>query len=388
MTLMFSTRSATSASDLIPGRGRVRGWGKKRPELAQSAMWACTRLRADLISTLPIDTYRKVLGAQIETPKPPVLFAPGGEQVDILEWMYSSNVELDTVGNSFGAITERDGNDLPARIDLVAREDVMVRSEKGKITYWFAGKKQDHANVWHERQFTAAGIAIGLSPLAHAALDLQQYAAAQEFAAAWFGGGLVPMAHLKYSEQKLPPKEVEVIKARFALAIENGEPLVTGKDWEYSPTDVAKAQANFITSMQFSDLQICRYFGVPGDLVDANTAGQSITYANITQRNLQFLILNLGSAITRREKALGKLVVPPTFVKLNSDALLRMDPETIAKMLGQEVRDRILAPSEARQLQNRAPFTEQQIAEFAVLFPSRSTGSATDTDPNKQEQQP
>lgn len=381
MSFLFRSGGSGAAS-LIPsrvgwrgGRGTSRGGA-----LGQSAMWASVRLRADLISTLPIDVYRRVGGHQIEVPKPPVLVTPGGEHVDITEWLYSSQNDLDLVGNAFGSITELDGAGKPARIDLVARQDVTVRSEKGEITYWFGGKKQDRSLVWHERQFTQSGQVLGLSPLAHAASTLQQHTAAQDFAAAWFGGGIVPSGHLKYGSAKVPTKQAEAIKARFQLSIENGDPFVSGNDWEYKPTDVAQAQANFIEAMKFSDTEICRFMGVPGDLIDANETGASITYANITQRNLQFLVLNLGSSIKRRERALSRMVAQPRFVRLNSEALLRMDPETVSKMLGQQVRDRLRAPSEAREKIDLGPFTAAQLAEFKELFPAQYAKQVAERD--------
>lgn len=378
MSFMFREKREAQFSDLPSRVGWRRNVTSKKGALGHSAAWGCIRLRSDLISTLPIDTYRKVPWGQVEVPKPPVLVEPGGEKVEIVEWMYSSQSDLDTVGNSFGIITEFDGIGLARRIDLVAREEISVQSFKGEVTYRVNGKIIDPALVWHERQYTSAGMVVGLSPLAYAAMDMQAHAAAQEFAAAWFGGGLVPLSHLKYSEGTVPPAQVEAIKARHQLAIENGDPLVTGKDWEYKPIDVAQAQSNFITAMQFSDTQICRYFGVPGDLIDANQSGSSITYANITQRNLQFLVLNLGAAIKRREVALSRLLPRPRFVKLNSDALLRMDPQTVSTMLGQQVRDRLVAPSEARELMNRAPFTPEQLEEFKELFPAQYTKTAVE----------
>lgn len=382
MSLMF--RAQRSASDLIPGRvGWRRGPTTKKAALAHSAVWACTALRGNLISTLPIDVYRKVGRDQVEVPKPPVLNTPSRADVDITEWLYSSQTDLDAVGNAFGTIVERDGAGIPRRVDLVAREEVSVQSHNGEITYWYSGKKQDPDTVWHERQYTSSGMVVGLSPLANAALDLQQHAAAQQFAAAWFGGGLMPLGHLKHNEQRVPAREAEAIKLRYRLAIENGDPLVTGKDWEYNPVDAAKAQANFIEAMRFSDVQICRYFGVPGDLIDANVSGASITYANITQRNLQFLILHLGPTIKRREVKLSQLVIAPRFVKLNSEALLRMDPETVSKMLGQQVRDRLRAPSEAREKLNLAAYTDDQLQEFRTLFPniySQGAGEPTAAD--------
>jgi hypothetical protein len=59
-------------------------------------------------------------------------------------------------------------------------------------------------------------------------------------------------------------------------------------------------------------------------------------------------------------------------VKLNTDALLRMDPEARARTIGSQITNRTLAPSEARALENRPPFTEDQLAEFDRLFGSRS----------------
>jgi hypothetical protein len=67
--------------------------------MRHSAVWACLRLRADLVSTMPLDVYRRVNGMQVEMPKPPILVQPGGERVDMCEWLYSSQVDLDRAGN-------------------------------------------------------------------------------------------------------------------------------------------------------------------------------------------------------------------------------------------------------------------------------------------------
>lgn len=107
-------------------------------------------------------------------------------------------------------------------------------------------------------------------------------------------------------------------------------------------------------------------------MIDAEVSTGSITYANVTQRNLQLLIMNIGPAVVRREKALSRLTPKPQFVKLNSDALLRMDPKAISEKLKLEIDARITTPSEARGLMNKAPLTDEQIAEFALLFPNKA----------------
>lgn len=63
-----------SADQLIPQRSEGRRGAAvvtSETALRHSAVWACLRLRANLVSTMPLDLYRRVNGVQIEVPKPP-----------------------------------------------------------------------------------------------------------------------------------------------------------------------------------------------------------------------------------------------------------------------------------------------------------------------------
>lgn len=124
--------------------------------------------------------------------------------------------------------------------------------------------------------------------------------------------------------------------------------------------------------MQYSDQALARFFGVPGDVIDVNTTTGSVTYANITQRNLQLLVLNMGGAIKRREDAFSRhLVANPRFVKLNRDAVLAMDAKTRADLFKVQIDARLRTPSEIRVLEDREPYTDEQYAEFDRLFGAR-----------------
>ena len=72
---LFRTRSIDflGASGLIADRTRSRGSSVSvtpSTALRHSAVWACRRLRGDLVSTLPIDVFRIVDGVQVEMSKP------------------------------------------------------------------------------------------------------------------------------------------------------------------------------------------------------------------------------------------------------------------------------------------------------------------------------
>ena len=82
-----------------------------------SAVWACLRLRADLVSTLPVDVYRRVDGRAVEVPKPPVLVHPSAMHPMLNEWLYATQIDLDRYGNAFGRIVARDGAGRPAQIE-------------------------------------------------------------------------------------------------------------------------------------------------------------------------------------------------------------------------------------------------------------------------------
>lgn len=376
---LFSPRSlpAPTADQLIPQRPTQKAGAAvvtNETALRHSAVWACLRLRANLVSTMPVDLYRKVDGIQVEVPKPPVLVKPGGGTADITEWLYSSQVDLDRSGNCFGIVTAKDGLGFPAAIELVPVPEVTVRVKAGKLHKYKIGSELfDPETIWHEKQYTVSGLHVGLSPLAYAAWSIGEYLSIQQFALDWFGNGAVPSAHLKNTAKTLDPDKSDEVKRRFKAATQNQDLFVTGNDWEYKMIQADAAGADWIEAKRYGIGDIARFFDCPGDLIDAAVSGSSVTYANMTQRNLQFLIMSLGPAIIRRENALSSLTSRPRFVKLNTGALLRMDPKTRADMLRTQIESRQLAPSEARAIEDRQPFTENQLAEFDRLFGKGTT---------------
>jgi HK97 family phage portal protein len=220
---------------------------------------------------------------------------------------------------------------------------------------------------------------VGLSPVAYAAWTIGEYLSIQDFALDWFGNGTIPAAILKNKKKTVSLDEAAKTKARFKASVQQGDLFVTGDDWDYQMVQAQQAGMEWIEAKRYGISDIARFFDCPGDLIDAVVSGQSVTYANITQRNLQLLIMNLGPAVVRREAAFSKLVYGSRYVKLNTDALLRMDPKARAETLKLQIESRQRAPSEARELDNLPPFTAKQLEEFATLFGAPRTQPTTAT---------
>lgn len=337
--------------------------------LRSSAVWACLRLRADLISTMPVDVYRYVGGVQVEVTAPQLFVTPGGPSVPITEWLYSTQVDLDRYGNAFGLITERDGSGNPARIDLLSAGEMQVKVKDGEIAeYRYRANIYPPEMVWHEKQFTVAGLHVGLSPLAYAAWTLGNFISAQEFATSWFSNGGHPTGHLQNTKTTLNNDQAAEAKDRFKAAVKDGDVFVSGNDWTYTVGQSAEAGAMFLDAMGATNSDVCRFLGVPVDMIDVErTEKSAITYANVSQRNLQLLVINLNPAIIRREVALSGALAKPRFVKLNTDALLRMDPTGRVNLINAQLASKSITVTEARVLDNRPEYTPAQLEELKAF---------------------
>jgi len=385
-----------SASDVIPHRlGMQIAPGhmiNSESALRHSAVWACLRLRANLISTMPVDVFRRAQYGlpHVKVETPPVILNPGGQEVDYLEFMWGTQFDLDRAGNTIGIITQRNGYGLPAEIELVPLAWVSVNViDNVLVEYMIRGKSYRPDQIWHEKQYTVPGFHLGLSPLMYAAWCIGEHLSIQDFAISWFTSGGIPRGHMQNTVlPTLTNLQAEEIKARAKESIRSGDVLVTGKDWEYKLIQAEQTGMEWLEARSIGLAEIARFLDCPADLIDAAISGSSVTYANVVQRNLQLLIMSLGPAIRRRENSLNKLLPNRQFVRLDTDSLLRMDPATRAEVVAHRIQSRVLAPSEARLMEDLPPMTDAQIAEFERFWPTRGPmpmGKPPDMSPDKPE---
>jgi HK97 family phage portal protein len=374
----------TGAQDLVPLRfgGGTRKVGNQvitdDRAMRHSVVWACLKLRAGLLSSFPVDQYRDVLGVQTEWPyKPTILTDPGGTKVSMSKFMSMTQIDRDRSGNAVGLIVERSAmksryypEGLPARIELKPAAACSYIERKDRPDVWrIDGKFYDPRDVYHETSNQIAGLKVGLPTIVYAALAIGEGMSMQQHGLDWFGSGGIPKARMRNIAKRLNPSEIATAKQWYADTINNGDVLVTGNDWEYDFIQSQTAGMEFIEGRKMSDTAICRFFDTPADLVDVQaSSGGSITYANITQRNTQFLIYHMGPTVTDREEDLTRLLPQPRYVKLNTDALLRMDPETRQVVMRSRIEGRQLTNAEARGLDNMKPLTSKDKDEFIEIY--------------------
>lgn len=343
--------------------------------MTHSAYWSCLRLRADLVSTFPADVYRDFEGIAVEMPKPPIMVDPGGVEWDFQEWMWASQRDLDSTGNAIGLIRERNAistryypDGLPSMIELFDTRGCSIVMHKGKRQYRIDGKLYNPNEVYHERQYRMSGSPVGLSPLMMAAACIGEYLSLQQYGLDWFAGGGVPKAWMQNTRKTVGDEERTAAKQWYADTVGNGDLMVTGKDWEYNMIQAETAGMEWLEGRRFGVSEICRFLSVPPEMVHGAVSGQAITYANVTQANLQFLIMHLAPAVIRRERKLSKFLPMPRYVKLNTDALLRMDPKTRQDILRSRLETWQVTNAEARELDNLQPLSAADLADMVEIY--------------------
>src|SRR5215217_4798247 len=320
--------------------------------MQHSAVWACVNLIAGSISTLPLAAYRR--GERDPLPElPPILRAPSAGW-SLPDFLYAALQSLLLRGNAYGLIVDRAGAGLlPAQVELLAPERVQVEANS-RIIWRVDGQEVDPASVWHVKAYPAAGQVLGLSPIAHAKQAVGLGIGAERYAAKFFGQSAIPSGVLT-SDQDIKQERADQLKARWRDAHGgNRDIAVLGNGARFQAVTIPPEEAQFLETTQANVRTIARYFGVQPELIGADS-GNSLTYANVEQRALDFLTFGLRPWLVRLEVALSALLSSTTTVKFNAAALVRTDLLTRYQAHESAIRAGWKLRSEVRELEDLPP---------------------------------
>jgi HK97 family phage portal protein len=320
--------------------------------MQHSAVWACVNLIAGAISTLPMAAYRR--GERDPLPDLPPLLRQPSATMNLPEFIYATLQALLTRGNTYGLIVDRAGAGLlPAQVELLANDRVQVEANS-RIIWRVDGQEVDPASIWHVKAFTAPGQVVGLSPIGHARQAIGLGIAAEKYAAKFFGESAIPSGILT-SDQDIKRERAEELKARWRARHQgNRDIAVLGSGARFQAVTIAPEEAQFLETTQANVRTICRYFGVQPELIGADS-GNSLTYANVEQRALDFLTFGLRPWLVRLETAISALLSSTTSVKFNAAALVRTDLLTRYQAHESAIRAGWKLRSEVRELEDLPP---------------------------------
>jgi HK97 family phage portal protein len=320
--------------------------------MQHSAVWACVNLIAGSISTLPLAAYRD--GDETPLPTlPPILRAPSASW-SLPDFLYAALQSLLLRGNCYGLIVDRAGAGLlPSQVELLAPDRVGVQVD-GRVIWRIDGTEIDPASLWHVKAFTAPGQVLGLSPIQHARQAIGLGLGAEKWAAKFFGESAIPSGVLTTDQDLKRDRAVELKELWKASHHGNRDIAVLGGGARFQAITVSAEEAQFLETTQANIRTIARYFGVQPELIGADS-GNSLTYANVEQRALDFLTFGLRPWLVRLETALSALLSSTTTVKFNAGALVRTDLLTRYQAHESAIRAGWKLRSEVRELEDLPP---------------------------------
>jgi len=335
-----------------------------------STVWACTRLVAGTISSLPLMVYRDTGNDSRRVAKDHPLYgllhdSPNADQSALDFWQFM-NVSLELWGNAFARI-ERGARGKVIALTPIRPELVQARRmPDGSIRYRYPDLGQSielsQDEMFHIRGFGGAALG-GLSPLAFGRQSFGLALATDEAAAQVYKNGLRPSGVLTTKDnQTLKPQQREDI---YKYVVEplagdnNGRPLVLEAGLGWQSIQISANDAQMIQSRQFSVEDCCRWFGVPPHMI-GHTSGNTRLGSSIEQQTLGFLIFALRERLKRIEQAIVKQLLTPAerltiTVEFNFEGLLRADSAARAAFYAAMVQNGIFTRNEVRRLENLPP---------------------------------
>jgi HK97 family phage portal protein len=318
--------------------------------MQHSAVWACVNLIAGSISTLPLAAYRR--GDRDPLPDLPPLLRQPSATMNLPDWLYAALQSLLLRGNCYGEIVDRAGAGLlPAQVELLNPDTVQVTTDDSRLVVRVNGAEVDPASIWHVKAFTTAGSVVGLSPIAHAKQAVGLGLGAEKFAAEVFGTKGIPVGLLS-TDRDVDQEMADRWRARWRQ--QDRGIAVLGGGARFQAVTLSPQETQFLEATQANVRTIARYFGVQPELVGADS-GNSLTYANVEQRALDFLQFCLRPWLVRLETAISGLLSSTTTVKFNAAGLVRTDLLTRYQAHESAIRAGWKLRSEVRELEDLPP---------------------------------
>jgi HK97 family phage portal protein len=262
-------------------------------------------------------------------------------------------------GNAWGVVTGRSGSTLlPAQVDLVHPDRVAVMTEEGRRVIRIGGKEYDREDLFHVKAYPWPGQLEGLSPIAYAREAIGLGLGAERYGARFFAGADLPIGFLE-TEQDVDQAIADKLRARWKQLGRGGwsgerEIAVLGNGARFRPLAIAPEESQFIQTQEFSVSTICRFYGIPPEMMGGKTAGHE-AYTSPEMRGTDFLTFTLRPWLTRVERAVSGLLPSTQAAKFNAGGMVRATllDRYQAHKLGIEAG--WLLRSEVRELEDRPP---------------------------------
>ncbi len=327
----------------------------ERTAMQTTAVYACVRILAETIASLPLHTYMNTeTGKEKAREHPMYHLLSDSPNPEMTSFVFRETLmgHLLLWGNSYSQIIRDGHGKVVALYPLLPDKMKVERSENGEIYYIYNSEGKDYllrnTEVLHIPGLGFDGL-IGYSPIAMAKNAIGMALATEEYGAKFFSNGANPGGVLEHPGVVKDPHRIRDSWNQVYQGTSNAHRVaVLEEGMKFSPIGIPPEQAQFLETRKYQTEEICRIFRVPPHLVgDLEWA----TFSNIEHQSISFVVHTIRPWLVSIEQSINKALFSDKekekyFVSFLVEGLLRGDYESRMRGYSIGIQNGFMSPND------------------------------------------
>jgi HK97 family phage portal protein len=346
--------------------------------LQTTAVYACVRILAEAIASLPIHVYKYTDEGKEQDVNHQLYYLLHDEpNPDMTSFVFRETLMTHLLiwGNAYAQIIRDGRGQVLALYPLLPDRVSVKRDDKGELYYVYQRSEEDNPNfkdkgniilkkseVLHVPGLGFDGL-IGYSPIAMAKNAVGMTLATEEYGASFFANGANPGGVLEHPGILKDPSKVRDSWNQVYQGTNNSHKVaVLEEGMSYKTIGIPPNEAQFLETRKFQINEIARLYRIPPHMVGDL---EKSSFSNIEQQSLEFVKYTLNPWVVRFEQAFQKALLLPDekknyFIKFNVDGLLRGDYQS--RMNGYAIgrQNGWLSTNDIRRLEDMNPLSKEE----------------------------
>ena len=333
----------------------------ERTAMQTTAVYACVRILAETIASLPLHTYKHTTSGKEKAIEHPLFYLLHDEpNPEMTSFVFRETLmsHLLLWGNAYAQIIRDGRGKVLSLYPLLPDRMTVDRTAKGDLYYEY---RKDTGSVLlpKDEVLHIPGLGfdglVGYSPIAMAKNAIGMALACEEYGSTFFANGANPGGVLEHpGVVKDPSKIRESWNAVYQGSSNAHRVAVLEEGMKFQSIGIPPEQAQFLETRKFQINEIARIFRIPPHMVGDL---EKSSFSNIEQQSLEFVMYTLDPWVIRWEMALQRALFSPTekkeyFVKFNVDGLLRGDYQSRMSGYAVGIQNGYFSPNDVRRLEN------------------------------------
>lgn len=308
-----------------------------------SAVYACVRVLAEAIASLPLHIYRYEGRSKVRVYDHPLYHLLHDEpNPEMTSFVFRETLMTHLLlwGNAYAQIIRDGRGRVLALYPLLPNKMTVERLDTGELVYFYNRDSDLNPNfkqygrvalraqdVLHIPGLGFDGL-VGYSPIAMMKSAVGITIACEEYGASFFANGATPGGVLQHPGVLKDPAKVRDSWNAVYQGSQNAHKVVVLEEgMTYQQVGLPPEDSQFLETRKFQLDEIARIYRIPPHMVgDLDKS----SFSNIEQQSLEFVKYTLDPWVIRWEQSLQRSLLLPSekqdlSIKLNVDGLLRGD---------------------------------------------------------------